>query len=238
MSNLALALTVAIACAVEMVEAATIVLAMEATRGRRAAFTGAITALVALAAITAAVGPAIVSLPINDLRLVVGTLLLIFGLDWLRKAILRSSGHKALHDEVAIFAARTEAASSATRTRERIDRYGFIVSFKGVLLEGLEVVFIVLTFGAAQHALPVAIAGAALAVFAVTAVAAVVRKPLSRVPENAMKFYVGVTLCAFGSFWSAEAVDVRWPGDALSIAVLMVFYFVIARLFVNRLRVA
>src|SRR2546430_3910187 len=150
-AELGLAISVFLACAVESVEALTIVLAVGSTRSWRSALIGAGAAVIALTAITAALGPGLTSLPINTLRLVVGGLLLVFGLQWLRKAILRASGLKAVHDEEEEFREQAAAASAAGELRTGFDAYSFTISFKGVLLEGLEIVFIVLTFGANQH---------------------------------------------------------------------------------------
>jgi uncharacterized membrane protein len=215
-----------LASAVEMVEALTIVLAVGITRGWRSTLIGVAAAVVALAATIAALGPALSLVPISSLRLVVGFLLLVFGLQWLRKAILRASGFKALHDEEAAFRKEVEEAREHGRSTEALDWYAFTLAFKGVFLEGLEVAFIVLTFGASQGNLPVAALGAAAAVVIVAAVGIAVRAPLSRVPENAMKFGVGVMLTTFGTFWSAEGAGVTWPGgDA---AILGVLAFVLA----------
>jgi uncharacterized membrane protein len=212
-----------LASAVEMVEALTIVLAVGVTRDWRSSLTGVGVAIVALAAIVAALGPALTVIPIDDLRLVVGALLLIFGLQWLRKAILRAAGYKPLHDEDAAFARETaEARAAGTERRAGLDWYAFTIAFKGVLLEGLEVAFIVLTFGSAQGSIPLAAAGAAAAVVLVVAVGAVARAPLSRVPENSLKFAVGVMLTTFGIFWGAEGAGADWPrGDASLPAVLL-----------------
>src|SRR5437868_135456 len=180
-----------LACAVEMVEALTIVLAVGVTRGWRSAIIGTATALAALAAVVAALGPTLSALPINGLRIFVGGLLLVFGLQWLRKAILRASGFKALHDEAAIYASEQRAALAAPRDpagAAGLDWYTFTVSFKGVFLEGLEVAFIVVTFGGAQHQLTPAVVGAVAAAVAVLAVGLKIHAPLSRVPENTMKF--------------------------------------------------
>jgi uncharacterized membrane protein len=216
-----LALSVFLACAVEAVEALTIVLAVGYTRSWRSTIIGVGAAFVVLAVVTAALGPALTSLPINALRLVVGGLLLVFGLQWLRKAILRASGLKALHDEDAIFAeARTEA-SGAGALGEGLDGYSFTVAFKGVLLEGLEVIFIVLTFGTNQHNVGLAAIAAAVAVAAVVLTGIVIHAPLSRVPENTMKFGVGVMLTSFGMFWGAEGAGAHWPrGDAALLAII------------------
>jgi uncharacterized membrane protein len=216
-----LALSVFAACAVEAVEALTIVLAVGATRSWRSALTGVGAALVVLAVITAALGPAVTALPLNVLRVVVGGLLLVFGLQWLRKAILRASGLKALHDEAAAFASEQEAARGAGGVSVGLDAYSFTVAFKGVLLEGLEVVFIVLTFGANQHNVGLAAAAAAVAVLAVALAGVVAHAPLSRVPENTLKFGVGVMLTSFGIFWGAEGAGAHWPGgDAALLAII------------------
>jgi uncharacterized membrane protein len=207
-----LVLAVFLACAVEAVEAVTIVLAMGVTRGWRSALAGVGAGLLALAVVVAALGPALTAVPIETLRVVVGGLLLVFGLQWLRKAILRASGRKALHDEDAIYAEERERAEERPAAETGIDAYGFTVAFKGVLLEGLEVAFIVLTFGSNRGRVGLAAAAAALAVVAVLAIAVAVRSPLSRVPENAMKFAVGVLLTSFGAFWAGEGVGVGWPG--------------------------
>ena len=211
-----------LACAVEMVEALTIVLAVGVTRGWRSAIIGTIAALGALTVVVAALGPALAVVPIDSLRLVIGALLLVFGLQWLRKAILRAGGYKALHDEDVIFAEQRAAALAAAPDREGIDWYTFTVSFKGVFLEGLEVAFIVVTFGGAQHNVGLAAVGAAIALVTVLAVGLVVHRPLSRVPENTMKFAVGTMLTTFGIFWSGEGAGVDWPGqDAALFAVLV-----------------
>jgi len=211
-----------LASAVEMVEALTIVLASGLTRGWRSSLTGVGAATVALAAVVAGLGPALTVVPIDDLRLVVGALLLTFGLQWLRKAILRASGLKARHDEEAVFAQELRDAETAPREEHAgLDWYGFTLSFKGVFLEGLEVAFIVLTFGSTQGSIPLAAVGAAAAVVLVALVGVAARAPLARVPENAMKFAVGVMLTTFGIFWSAEGAGARWPGgDAALLAVL------------------
>ena len=217
-----LVLSAFLASAVEFVEALTIVLASGVARGWRSSLTGVAAATVVLAAIVAALGPALTVIPIDALRLVVGSLLLVFGLQWLRKAILRSSGFKALHDEDEIYARQLREAETAPRDeRARIDWYGFTLSFKGVFLEGLEVAFIVLTFGSTQGSIPLAAGGAAAAIVLVTAVGVLVRAPLARVPENTMKFAVGIMLTTFGIFWSTEGAGGHWPGgDAAILGVL------------------
>ena len=223
MNSLALFLTVFLACAVEAVEALTIVLAAGLTREWRSTFQGMAAALVVLAAAVAVIGPALTLLPLTGMRLAVGGLLAVFGLQWLRKAILRASGYKDLHDEAAIYTRQVAAAQAATGGGRRgvRDWYAFTLAFKGVLLEGLEVVFIALTFGANQQNLGLAAAGAAVAVVVVAGVGVAVRAPLSRVPENTMKFAVGVMLTSFGVFWGAEGAGASWPGnDAALLAIV------------------
>jgi len=213
-----------LASAVEFVEALTIVLAAGLTRGWRASLTGLAAATVALAAIVAALGPTLKLIPIDALRLVVGALLLAFGLQWLRKAILRASGYKPLHDEAAIFAREAEEARSATSdVRAGLDWYGFTLAFKGVLLEGLEVAFIVVTFGSTQGSIGLAALGAGIALVLVATVGVLVRAPLARVPENTMKFTVGVMLTTFGIFWATEGVGAHWPGDDASLPGVLAF---------------
>jgi uncharacterized membrane protein len=214
-----------LASSVEMVEALTIVLAVGVTRGWRSTLLGVGSALFALAALVVVLGPSISSVPINDLRLVVGFLLLIFGLGWLRKAILRASGYKALHDEDATFAEqRLEASRAGHELRHGVDWYSFTLSFKGVFLEGLEVAFIVITFGSARTngvALAAAAAGAAFVIVAVVGV--VVHAPLSRVPENTLKFAVGLLLTTFGTFWATEGAGGSWPGEDVALLPLLAF---------------
>jgi uncharacterized membrane protein len=227
LSAVFLVLSSFLASAVEMVEALTIVLAAGLARGWRSALAGAATAAVALAVIVAALGPALTLIPLNGLRLVVGGLLLAFGLQWLRKAILRASGFKALHDEEAAFAHELEdAREAAVQIRAGLDLYGFVLAFKGVLLEGLEVAFIVLTFGSTQGSIPLAASGAAAALVVVAGAGVLVRAPLARVPENTVKFAVGVMLTTFGTFWAAEGAGANWPGS--DAAILGVLAFVIA----------
>jgi uncharacterized membrane protein len=220
-----------------MVEALTIVLAMGVTRGWRAALIGAGAATLALAAIVAALGPALTVIPIESLRLVVGALLLVFGLQWLRKAILRASGWRALRDEDAVYARqRATAASAPHEQRAGLDWYGFTISFKGVLLEGLEVAFIVLTFGSTQGSIPLAALGAGAAVVLVLVAGVFVRGPLARVPENTLAFAVGVMLTTFGIFWGAEGAGVDWPGDDASLPGVLAFVLVVSLAFVTALR--
>ena len=214
-----------LASAVEMVEALTIVLAVGVTRGWRSALIGVGAALVTLAALVGLLGPSISQVPIGTLRVVVGALLLVFGLQWLRKAILRASGYKALHDEDAAYAEEREQARRAGReVRAGVDWYSFTVTFKGVFLEGLEVAFIVVTFGAARrHGVALAAAAAGAALVLVLAAGALVHAPLSRVPENALKFTVGLLLTTFGTFWAAEGAGASWPGDDAALPAILAF---------------
>jgi uncharacterized membrane protein len=216
-----------LASAVEMVEALTIILAVGLTREWRSTFFGIVSALIALAIIVAVLGPALTLIPIDALRVVIGTLLLIFGLQWLRKAILRASGLKGMHDEAAIYQRQVAASDAAGDVRRAgLDWYAYTLSFKGVFLEGLEVVFIVLTFGTTQGNIGLAALGAALAVVLVGAAGVVVHRPLSQVPENAMKFLVGTMLTTFGLFWSGEGVGVEWPVQDGAILAIAAFVFV------------
>jgi uncharacterized membrane protein len=235
-SELGLALSVFAACAVETVEAVTVVLAVGMTRSWRSAFYGVGAATVVLAALTAALGPALTALPLGVLRLVVGGLLLIFGLQWLRKAILRSAGLKAKHDELEIFREEAEAARALGDEPAGFDGYAFTISFKGVLLEGLEVAFIVLTFGANQKHIPLAAAAAAVAVLVVIAAGVAARAPLAKVSENTMKFAVGVMLSSFGMFWGAEGAGANWPGGDAALLVLIPGVLLVANAIVWRLR--
>jgi len=244
MSGVFVVLASFLASAVEMVEALTIVLAAGVTRGWRSSLIGVGVALVALAVICALLGPALVLIPIEALRLVVGGLLLVFGLQWLRKAILRASGYKALHDEAAIYQRQVAAAEGeGTVVRAGLDWYAFTLCFKGVLLEGLEVAFIVVTFGATAavragdtSAVVLAAAGAAAALIIVVAVGLAVRGPLSRVPENTLKYAVGLMLSTFGTFWAAEGAGVQWPGSEGAILGILAVYLIVSFGFVRLLQ--
>jgi uncharacterized membrane protein len=219
MGSGALFVAVFLACMVEAVEALTIVLAAGTGRDWRSAISGVVAGLAVLAVVVAVLGPALTLIPLSTLRLVVGGLLLTFGLQWLRKAILRAAGLKALHDEDALFTSELAAARAAPADRRTLvgDWYAFTLSFKGVVLEGLEVAFIAVTFGANQHDIPLA-AGAALAAVVVVAAAGIaVRAPLAWVPENTMKFVVGIMLSSFGIFWGAEGAGAHWPGADIAL---------------------
>ena len=223
MSGSALFITVFLACLVEAVEALTIILAAGSARDWRSAITGSLVGVFVLVAVIAALGPAISAIPLDGLRLFVGGLLLIFGLQWLRKAILRASGNKALHDEALAYEATLTEARRAPTARGAFvaDWYAFTLSFKGVVLEGVEVAFIALTFGANQGKIPLAALAATAAVLLVAVAGFAIRAPLARVPENSMKFAVGVMLTAFGIFWSAEGAGAHWPGEDIALLVLI-----------------
>ena len=234
-SALVLVGAVFLACAVEMVEALTIVLAVGHTRGWRSAFEGTGVALASLAALVAVLGPALVHVPLSVLRLVVGGVLLIFGTQWLRKAILRASGLKALHDEDEIYR-ETVAELEAIAARPDRDRIAFVMAFKGVFLEGLEVVIAVLTLGTSAHRLGLAAATAGVAIVVVGVVGVVVAKQLSSVPENLMKMGVGVMLVSFGTFWVGEGLKVTWPGSDVFIVIFVAFYALVCAVMVSTLR--
>jgi uncharacterized membrane protein len=227
-----------LASAVEMVEALTIVLAVGVTRGWRSTLIGVGAAALVLAAVVGALGPALTLVPIDALRLVVGGLLLAFGLQWLRKAILRTAGYVPLHDEAGIYEReRAEAERAGHLERAGLDWYSFTLAFKGVLLEGLEVAFIVITFAADKGGsvgITAAAAGAALLIVALTGV--LVRGPLSRVPENSLKFTVGLLLVTFGTFWGAEGAGASWPGGDAALPVILAVYAAVAALLVWLLR--
>ncbi len=220
-AELGLAASVFLASAVECVEALTIVLAVGSTRSWPSALGGSGAAFVALAVVVASLGAGLGTLPIDPLRVVVGALLLLFGAQWLRKAVLREAGRKAMRDESVAFEQELAAAHAAGQTRGAWDAYSFSIAFKGVLIEGLEVALIVVTLGANQHDTGLAAAAAGVAALAVVAAGVLARRPLARVPENALKFAVGVMLSSFGIFWTAEGAGVSWPGgEAMLLAII------------------
>ncbi|WP_113698678.1 COG4280 domain-containing protein [Nonomuraea lactucae] len=237
--------SISVASIVEFVEALTIVLAMGVTRGWRSALAGVAAAIVALAVFTFAAGYALKTwMPESLMQLVVGTLLLIFGLQWLRKAVLRSSKLKALHDEQEEFAAQTAAArQAAANSRFGIDTFAFVVSFKGVFLEGVEIVFIVITFGLSADNMPAAIGGAVVSGLLVLVVGLILHKPLAMVPENTLKYGVGLLLASFGAYWSVEGLGVfiadgeslHWPGDDWAILGLLAAWAVVSQVLVRTL---
>jgi len=222
-----LAGTAFLASAVEAVEAMTIVLAVGSVQSWRVAARGAVVALVALAVVVAVFGPVLRYIPIDALKLVVGIFLIMFGLAWLRKAIQRYAGVRALRNENAAYDA--QVAELRAVDARNADRVGFVVAFKGVLLEGLEVAIIVITFGAGSPAgVQWSAAGAALAVVLVVALGLALRAPAARVPENTMKFVVGIMLTSFGTFWTGEGLGVAWLDADLSIVFLAVFYLAVS----------
>jgi len=227
-----------VASAVEFVEATTIVLAVGVTRGWRAPLLGTAAATAALAVIIATLGVAIVTIvPELLLKGIVGSLLLLFGLRWLRKAVLRFAGIVAIHDEELIYLRELAELRAQGLQRKEFDWVGFLVAFKAVLLEGTEVAFIVIAFGAAGGtALTAATVGAIAAGVFVIALGAALRQPLTMVPENWLKFGVGAMLCSFGVFWFAEALGMHWPGDALSIPLIVVTFLAASWLAVRILK--
>jgi len=232
-----------VAAFVEFVEALTIVLAMGLTRGWRAALAGTVAAIAALVAVTAVAGFALAQwLPRSLLQLVVGVLLLAFGLQWLRKAVLRSAGLKALHDEEEEFREQRAAGGSAPRRLVAgVDGYGFLVSFKGVLLEGAEVVFIVITFGLSAGSIGVAAGAAGVAGVVVVLAGVVASRPLSRVPENTLKYAVGLMLATYGTFWAVTGLtvfgrEIAWPGGDWALFYLLAAWLLLSRLLVVVLR--
>ncbi len=218
---LAAALPAFLASLVEFVEALTIVLAVGVTRGWRSATLGSLAAAGLLALLVLAFGPALTRFPIAVLQLVIGILLLFFGLRWARKAVLRYAGAIALHDEATIYAKQMRLLAAERGAPEKIDWIGFTTAFKAVALEGLEVVFIVIAVGATAGALLPASAGAALAGVLVIAGGFALNRPLAQVPENTLKFCVGIMLSAFGTFWTGEGLHVAWPGADLMLLPLI-----------------
>jgi len=237
-STIVLVLAVFGASAVEMVEALTLVVAAGVSRSWRSALEGAAAAALVLGVLVVVVGvPLVRYIPIDALRVVVGALLLVLGLSWLRKAILRGSGHKALHDEDKIYTETVAELSEAdgaggtapapVRVHSGRDGVAFAVAFKGVFLEGAEVVLIVISLGAAQHRLGLAALAAAAALVIVAGVGLIVSRQLSEVPENTIKTAVGIMLTSFGIFWVGEGAGVNWPGSDLAIPVLVGFFIVV-----------
>lgn len=214
---------------VEFVEALTIVLAVGIVRGWRSALLGAAAGLVALAALVFAVGPTISRIPLHLVQLWVGTLLLLFGLRWLRKAILRAAGVLPLHDEAKTFAKETAALHRiGGAAQSEVDPVAFLTVFKSVVLEGIEVVFIVIAIGAGGRLLVPAVVGASLALALVALLGLWLHRPLTRIPENALKFGVGVMLSAFGAFWVGEGIGIDWPGADSALVALIVAFLAIA----------
>lgn len=237
MKDVFLFLSVLLASAVEFVEALTIVLAVGLTRQWRSTLFGVAAAVLALGVGVAIFGAALVAfVPIDALRLVVGGFLLVFGLQWVRKAVLRAAGRKAVHDEDAIFAREREEAAQHGVVAQGMDWYAFTVAFKGVFLEGAEVAFIVVTFGTNAKNIPLAALGALVAGVLVVGAGMLLHRPLSAVPENTLKFAVGLMLTTFGAFWAGEGLGVSWPGDDLSILGLLAIFIAASWLAVRAVR--
>jgi uncharacterized membrane protein len=235
-AELTLVASVFLASAVEAVEALTVVLAVGSTRSWESSLLGAAAALIGLAALVAVFGRALIEVPIDVLRTFVGAFLLLFGLQWLRKAILRAAGVLAIHDEQLAYRRETESALAAGSPGAGIDHYSLAISFKAVLLEGLEVALIVITFGATQHRVGLAAFAAGSSIVAVAALGFALRAPLARVPENALKLTVGVSLTAFGTFWGAEGVGAKWPAGEGALPVLIALALGSALLIASGLR--
>ena len=218
-----------LASLVEFVEALTVVLAVGSVRGWRGALTGTGVAIAVLLALIAVLGSALTRIPLETIQLVVGVLLLLFGLRWLRKAVLRSAGVIALHDEAATFAKESEVMRRHRGGGDGWDKIAFSTAFQITMLEGTEVVFIVIAIGAGGTGLLLpASLGALAALLVVAALGLAIHRPLANVPENALKFVVGVLLSAFGCFWVGEGVGLAWPGADWSILALIVGFLAAA----------
>ena len=224
------------ASTVEVVEAFTIMLAVATLRGWRPAISGALAALAVLAAVVVALGPLLDLVPLHALALAIGVLLLLFGIGWLRKAVLRGAGLMALHDEAAIFEREKARIGAGVTSARGADWLAGLAAFKAVLLEGLEVVFIVLAVGAGRGLLAPAALGALAAFLVVMAFGLAIRRPLARVPENTLKFAVGVMLSSFGVFWTAEGLGIAWPGGDIALIVLAAVFLVAALALVRLVR--
>lgn len=228
---LVVAVTALLSASVEFIEALTIVLAVGVVHGWRVALKGALIGIVALGIIVAVLGPAVLTfVPLVTLRLIIGGLLLLFGLKWLRKAILRYSGLKALHDEGEAFSREVERMQKAKAERE-----GLLTALNGTFLEGLEVVFIVLGFGTGSS-LTSAVIGAAVGLVLVLVIGIALRAPLTRIPENAMKFVVGIMLSSFGTLWAGEGLGVVWPLHDIFVLFIVVFYFLVSLALISQAR--
>jgi len=228
-----------LAASVEFVEAFTLVLVAGITVNWRSAIAGTLAAVATLGVIVATLGVALVTLiPLDALRFVIGFLLLLFGLKWLKNAIQRYSGLKLLHDEEAIYAANlAEARARGENRGRRLDPFGVVLSYKSVLLEGLEVAFIVISFGSGgSSGIGAAAIGAAAAGVLVILVGALVRAPLQRIPENTLKFIVGIMLTTFGTFWAGESFGINWPFSDLFLLMLAALYLVVSALLITAIK--
>jgi uncharacterized membrane protein len=226
---LPVALSACLACFVEMVEALTIVLAVGVSCGWKSAWAGAVSAVFVLMLIVGIGGIGLRHANLHPLQVGIGVLLLLFGMRWLRKAVLRASGYIALHDEDAAFAKEIETLKSRrSEMRLGIDAAGAATAFQGVLIEGLEVVFIVIAVGTTTIRLESASIGAAIALVLVVALGLILHTPLSKIPENSLKFLVGVMLMSLGTVWTGEGIGLAWPLGDWSIVGMSVLYFMIA----------
>jgi uncharacterized membrane protein len=224
---------------VEFIEALTIILAVGTVKGWRSALSGAALATVVLVIITAIFGiPFVHFIQLRLVQFVIGLLMLLFGMRWLRKAILRYAGMKALHDEEEAYRKELERQRKSNSGASTMDWFGFATCFQIVMLEGIEAIFIVLTFGLAAQTLTSAIAGGVIGLVMVVAAGLLLRKPLTRIPENTMKFIVGIMLSGFGIFWVGEGVDVAWWHEDLSIVVIIVLLVAISLTAVSLLKSA
>ena len=227
-----------LASVVECVEALTIVLAIGTSINWKSSLSGVAAGFAVLAALIAVLGSTILYVPINILRMVIGVLLVLMGVQWLEKAILRYTGLKAKHDEAIIYENRKHELDAIQEDRSRFSKFGFLTSFKGVLLEGLEVAVIVITFGSTgdvnrSQGILTASLGAAIALLVVTALGVMVRKPLANIPENTFKFLVGIMLVTFGTFWSGEGFGIEWPFADVFLVVLGVVYLSLCLLLIS-----
>lgn len=222
---------------VEFVEALTIIMAVGAIRGWKSALAGGLSAVVVLGALVAVIGaPLVHIMQISWVQLLIGLFMLLFGIRWLRKAILRYSGLKALHNEAESYQEELEHQKSAGAVAAGIDKFAFVTTFSGTFLEGMEAIFIVITFGLSTKSMSSAIYGAVGAIVVVALLGLILRKPLSAVPENTMKFIVGVMLTSFGAFWVGESMNVAWPQRDLSILYLAATLVVLSFLLVQRIK--
>ena len=228
-----LVLTAFAATAVEMVEALTIVLAVGVSRGWRSTLQGAVLALAALILLIALFGSTLATeVPLGLLRIIVGFGLLVFGLQWLRKAIERAAGRRPHRDEAATFDRLLGSLSSSSASERQLDIVAFVAAFKGVFLEGLEAAVIIVTLGATAGQLPVAYASGAVALISVALLGGIVHRPLTRIPENTLKLGVGLLLSSFGTFWFVEGLGVEWPGSELAILAITAAYLLVTLLII------
>jgi uncharacterized membrane protein len=229
MATLLLALTVFAATGVDMVEALTIVLAVGVSRGWRSALQGTAAAVAALVLVVGVFGTALATqVPLQLLHLLIGITLLLVGLQWLRRAVARAAGVRAHRNEAASFDRAVRRLSDGAPAARKRDPIAFVASFKGVFIEGMEAAVVVITLGATAHQLPVAVVSAGAAVGVVGCLGAILHRPLTHVPENALKLAVGLLLSSFGTFWIVEGLGREWPGADLAIIVISAVYTALA----------